>query len=404
MQNHVVFPRGFAAGNTGTRYYFHRLIPPQNNRRAKRPEKIQTVKKAILFLFLLPFFAGAQKTVDLDKYRFSVQYRSLPLTRIDSTYRTYDLSIGATRLMEPLLEEMDPGQTVRLEGWKKLSDRGHLHVEVKLGDLLPGEMTVRERVVSNRLANGTLSSKTYYYQEVSYSFEALAILSDYRGMHILDEVLADRSHKGVYRSPEFPARAMAEGYFLVNALSVTRNLFRESVTRAMHRLTERLNNHFGFEPVTVNDMMWVIDSRKHDEYGPWRTAIRQASDVLFSMNASTPITRARDELAPVIGYFEKIKKEYSSNNRHDRKIRYGAYYNLAVLYYYLDDPQAMMREANGLELNDFDPGDAKGFKRTATWLKDLFEQNNIHTRHFPIYTEDLKGPQGDGLLSDTGKH
>lgn len=362
------------------------------------------MKKTCLILFLLPLIAAAQKTVDLDKYRFSVQYRSLPVTRIDSTYRTYDVSVGSTRLMEPLLQDMDPVNTVRMEGWKKLPANGHLRVEVKLGDLLPGEMTVRERVVSNRLANGTLSSKTYYYQEVSYSFEALAHISDHKGMHILDEVLADRSHKKVYRSPEFPARAMAEGYFLVNALTVTRNLFRESVTRSMHRLTEQLNNHFGFEPVTVNDMMWVIDSRKHDEYGPWRNAIRQASDVLFSMNASTPITGAKEELQPVISYFEKIKKEYSSNNRHDRKIRYGAYYNLAVLYYYLDDPQAMMREAHGLELNDFDPGDAKGFKRTATWLKDLFEQNNIYTRHFPVHTEDLKGPQGDGLLSDTGKH
>jgi len=51
-----------------------------------------------------------------------------------------------------------------------------------------------------------------------------------------------------------------------------------------------------------------------------------------------------------------------------------------------------MKEANGLELNDFDAGDAKGFKRTATWLKNLFEQNNIYTRHFPVNTDNLHGP------------
>ena len=365
-----------------------------------RIHKIQFVKKPLLLLFLLPVLAAAQKTVDLDRYKFSVQYRSLPGMKIDSTYRTYDVSIRTTRLMEPLLQDMEPENTVQLEGWKKLPELGHLRVEVNLGDLLPGEMAVRERVVSNRLANGTVSTKSYYYQEVSYSFDARARISDYKGMHILDEVLADRGQKRTYRSPEFPARAMAEGYFLVNALQVTRSLFRESVTRAMHRLTEQLNNHFGFEPVTVNDMMWVIDSRRHDEYGPWREAIRQASDVLFSMNASTPISGAKEQLQPVIRYFEQIKKAYSSNNRHDRKIRYGAYYNLAVLYYYLDDPQAMMREANGLELNDFDAGDAKGFQRTATWLKNLFEQNNIYTRHFPVYTEELKGPQDAAFLSD----
>lgn len=52
----------------------------------------------------------------------------------------------------------------------------------------------------------------------------------------------------------------------------------------------------------------------------------------------------------------------------------------------------MMKEANGLELNDFDTKDAKGFKETAAWLKRVFEQNNIYTRHFPVDTDSFKGP------------
>jgi hypothetical protein len=94
----------------------------------------------------------------------------------------------------------------------------------------------------------------------------------------------------------------------------------------------------------------------------------------------------------VIDYFEKIKKKYSSTKKHDRKIRYASYFNLAVLYYYLDDPQAMMKEANGLELNDYDAKDAKGFVQTATWLKNIFQQTNIYTRHFNIDPSRFKGP------------
>lgn len=52
----------------------------------------------------------------------------------------------------------------------------------------------------------------------------------------------------------------------------------------------------------------------------------------------------------------------------------------------------MMKEAKRLELNDFDPKNAKGFKETAAWLKRVFEQNNIYTRHFPIDTDSFKGP------------
>ena len=138
--------------------------------------------------------------------------------------------------------------------------------------------------------------------------------------------------------------------------------------------------------------MWIIDSRKHPEYNAYRQAFRQINEVLFSMNANSSIEEARVQLKPVIDYFEKIKENYSSGSKHDRKIRYASYFNLAELYYYLDEPQAMMKEANGLELNDFDAKDAKGFIQTATWLKNLFQQNNIYTRHFAINTAAFKGP------------
>ncbi len=342
---------------------------------------------------LLPFTLMAQKSVDLDRYRFSVQFRSLPAMRIDSTYRTYQVEVDATKMMRPFLQELQPENTVRLEGWRKLPQDGHLLVKVKLGDLLPGDVAVKERVVTTRNGSGqTTGTKIFYYQEVVYTFEAEAVITDHRGIHIMDQQLASRGTKRTYKSPEFAVRALAEGYFVINSMAVTKELYRESVNRALHYLSERLTVNFGFDAVTAEDNMWVIDSRKHPEYNDWRNAIRQIQDVLFSMNASTPITGAKEQVQPAIRYFEKIKRDYAGPSRHDRKLRYGCYYNLAVLYYYLDDPQAMMKEANGLVLNDFDIKDGVAFEKTATWLRNLFQQNNIYTRHFPINTENLKGP------------
>jgi len=344
-------------------------------------------------LLLLPFALAAQKSVDLDKYRFTVQFRSLPAMRIDSTYRTYHMEVEATKMMQPFFNELQPENTVRLDGWRRLPQNGHLSVNVKLGDLLPGDVSVKQRVVTTRNGNGqTTGSKIFYYQEVVYTFEAEAVITDYRGQHILDQQLAGRNYKRIYKSPEFALRALAEGYFVVNSMAITRELYRESVNRAMHALDERLNEQFGFRAVSVNDNMWRIDSRKHPEYSDWQKALGVVQDVLFSMDAATPITGAKEKAKPAIDYFERIKRNYSSSSRHDRKIRYACYYNLAVLYYYLDDPQAMMKEANGLVLNDFDPKDGMAFERTATWLRNLFQQNNIYTRHFPINTEEFRGP------------
>ncbi len=351
------------------------------------------MKKLYFFALLaISFSINAQKKVDLDRFRFSVQCRSLPKMRIDSTYRTYNVEVEGTRLMQSFLNEMSPENSVVLEGWRKLPQDGHLDIKVKLGDLVPESVSVKERIETSKNRAGQVSTKTYYRQEVVYSFDATASITDYKGAHIMDQELAGRGNKQVYRSPEFASRILAEGYFALNSLAVTKELYQNCVTRAMHNLSERITDNFGFNAVTSNDFMWIVDSRKHPEYTAHRQAFQQISEVLFNMNANTSIDGAREQLKPVIDYFEKIKRIYSSTSKHDRKMKYASYFNLAVLYYYLDDPQAMMKEAKGLELNDYDAKDARGFVQTATWLKNLFEQNNIYTRHFTINPASFKGP------------
>ncbi len=352
------------------------------------------MKKIYFFaLLLFPVVIAAQKSVDLDRYRFTVQYRSLPELRLDSTYRTYNVEVEGTRLMQSFLQDMSPEKTVLLEGWRKLPQDGHISISVKLGDLLPESVSVKERAetIKNRAGQIT-GTKIFYSQEVVYSFEATATITDYKGMHVMDQDLASRNYKQTYRSPEFAFRALAEGYFAINSLTVTKDLYRDCVNRAMHNLSDRITNSFGFGETSSNDFMWIIDSRKHPEYSAHRQAFQQMNEVLFSMNANSSIEGAREQLQPVIDYFEKIKKKYPSTNKHDRKIRYASYFNLAVMYYYLDDPQAMMKQANGLELNDYDAKDAKGFVQTATWLKNIFQQTNIYTRHFNIDPSRFKGP------------
>lgn len=335
----------------------------------------------------------AQKRVDLDRYSFSVQYRSLPSQRLDTSYRTYNVVVQGSRLMQPFLLEMAPEKTVVLEGWRMLPQDGHITIKVKLEDLLPESVSVKERVENIKDRSGQITgTRIYYCQEVIYTFAATATINDYKEIHVMDQVLADRGYKQVYRSPEFAIKNLAEGYFMVNALTVTRDLYRNCVNRAMHYLSERITDNFGFGEITSNDFMWIVDSRKHPEYSAHRQAFQRLNEVLFSMNASNSIEGLREQIKPVIEYFESIKKKYPSTSKHDRKIRYASYFNLAVLYYYLDDPQAMMKEANGLVLNDFDSKDGKAFEQSAINLKNMFQQANIYTRHFNIDPSTFKGP------------
>jgi len=341
---------------------------------------------------LLPLLSFSQK-VDLDRFRFTTQYRTLPAFGLDTSYRTFYVTVEATRLMRNYLDEMSPENTVFLAGWKKLKDKGHLAIQVKLEDLLPESVSLKEReeIVKNRNGKDTTRRKLYW-QEVVYTFSAFADINDYRGAHIQNIVLADRTHKQVYKSPEFAIKQMAEGYFMINSFAITGQLYRNCVTRAMNSLNNRITNDFGYGEVTVTDQMWIVDSKKHPEYQAHRQAFLQVSEVLFAVSANKSLDGVREQLQPAITYFESIKKKYPSNNKWHRKLRYASFYNLAVIYYYLDDPQAMIKEASGLVLNDFDSRDGKAFEASALHLKNLFIQTKINSRHFAIDPSTFKAP------------
>lgn len=349
-------------------------------------------KNLFVAVLLLPLVSFSQR-VDLDRFKFSSQYRSLPAFRLDSSYRTYHVSVETSRLMQGYVSGMTPEKSVILEGWRMLNKNGHLAIQVKLEDLLPQSFSVKEReeIIKDRAGKET-GRRKLYSQEVVYTFSAFADITDHRGAHIENIVLADRDYKQVYRSPEFAIRYMAEGYFLVNSLTVTEQLYKNCVNRAMNYLSSRINDDFGYAERTVTDHMWILDSKKHPEYQAHRQAFLTISEVLFSISANRSLDGIREQLQPAIDYFESIKKKYPSTSKHDRKLRYASYYNLAKLYYYLDDPQAMKREASALILNDYDAKDGKALEASAMYLKNLFIQTKLDSRHFAIDTTTFKGP------------
>ncbi len=347
----------------------------------------------LFILAICPLLLFAQKNVDLDRFRFNVNYMRLPGMPLDKSYCTYSVKVTGPELMRPYLEQLNAEQRVLLENWKKLPENGHINIAVKLENLVPEAVSVKERVQTTKDKNGLVTAtKTFYHQEVVYSFAAQAAITDYKGKHIGDEILADRNYKQVYNSPEFTLKGMAEGYFVLNAVQINKDLYNGSVNRALSLLSQRISSNFGYTETTASDFMWIIGSRKHPEYADNRRMMLLLQEVLFTLSAKTPIDGAREKLKPAIDYFEKVKTNYASSSKHDRKMRYSSFYNLAVLYYYLDDPQAMMNQANGLALNDYDSKDARGFMQTATSLKSEMEQNNVKSRHFYIDTSAFRGP------------
>ena len=114
---------------------------------------------------------------------------------------------------------------------------------------------------------------------------------------------------------------------------------------------------------------------------------------MAAISPDQPLDEAFDRLKAPIEYYESIPKRYSSNEKADAKLRYSAYYNLAKLYFYLDEPDKARQYADALIKNGYDDSDGRSLIEKADALSDLFQRNGARTRHFAIDLSAVRPPE-----------
>jgi hypothetical protein len=357
-----------------------------------------------VYLILLSLFCALiafGQRVDLDKYNFNASYIDLPSMAIDTSYRTYFVEIDASSGISRDLDEENPADLVYIQGWKKLSGIGHVKIFTRLEDIFIDNVEVKERVEVLKDKDGKeTGQRKYYYLQILYTFAAEAKLVDYKANLITTWTLADRGYVQTYRTKEFSSFIEASLYLKFRGVDFTKEIGKRAVRNSMNYLSESMTENFGFTPRTVTDFLWILDSKRHPEYQPHRKAWMLFKLAMFQMSAEQPLDEVKRSLSSVISYYESIKKKYSSNSKADRKIRYASCFNLAKIHYYLDDPDAAMREAGELMINEYDEKDGRRLEAYSTELKNLFRETKFKSRHFSLETESYTAPQS-GTYSST---
>jgi hypothetical protein len=349
-------------------------------------------------LFTLGFItcvaiAATAQNVDLDRFYFNATYRELPRRALDTSWRTFAVAVETGPLCKLSVKEEQLAQLVNIEGWRKLNKNAHILVRTRLDDVIIEKSQVRERDEILKDKNGKQTGvRKHYAMQLTYSYAAQTTISDYTGRTIEDYPVINRNSKHTYTSQEFSTKTEAEMYFMYNVINVTSEIMRRVANGTFEELSNRLTTNYGFTQRTVNDFMWILDTRKHPEYEDHRKAFALVKQAMFLMNADEPVDKVREMLKPAIEYFQKVIKRYPSTSKKERKLRYASYYNLAKIYIYLDDPDAAMREATALVMNDFDARDGRMLENAANDLKWLLQQNKVKTRHFPVNIYEYNGP------------
>ena len=352
------------------------------------------MKKICLLLILASVMQfGFSQKVDLDKFYFTASYRDLPRKGLDPSYNTFNVKMDAGFITKLAFNNEKLEQQITIDGWRRLPFDGHVQIQLQLEDVMILNTEVKEKVNITKDKNGVeIGRKSTYTLQVYYSFGAKARLTDYNGWDIQSIILSDREQKQIHNSESFPTAADANAYFKYGIFVLTNQLVKQSVQNAIINLNSILTASYGYPERTVNDFFWIVGSKKHPEYEDHRRAWATFRQVILQMSPDESLDAVKEQMKPVMLYFNSIKKKYASNSKWDKKLRYASYFNLAKIHWYLDDPDAAMKEATELVINGYDSKDGKRLENGAVDLKTQMRQAKMTTRHFPVRVNEFQGP------------
>jgi hypothetical protein len=332
--------------------------------------------------------------VNLDKYSFTASYRDLPRRALDTSYRTFSVKVDYGLLTRLAMRRNELEDQVQIEGWRRLPNDAHMHVMVKFEDLIIQGSEIKEHVEILKDKNGKETGRRSTYNvEISYLFGAYAKITDFKGAFVDDITLASRDQRRVHQSESFKSHGEAKAYSIYGLVLLTPQLVKQSMNNAIANLSNTMTLDYGFPERTVSDHLWIVNSRKHPEYENHRRAWITFKQAITHMSPDEPLDEVKQMMQPVIDYYNKVNKMYASDSKGDRKMRYASHYNLAKIYWYLDDPDAAMREANELVINGYDARDGQRLEAGATQLKTLMRQSRMYSRHFRVRTHEYQGPE-----------
>jgi hypothetical protein len=366
------------------------------------------MKKITLLLLLFVSSKNFAQKVDLDRFYFDVKYQDLPSENVPLEKRTYGIHVKTGGPVTNYMSESAIYDKINLVGWKRVEADPTVGIDFVLEDFVSRGSEAKSETVSNKDKDGKVTSTTYYWVESRYSARGYAKIT---GPMAPPKQEAKKEEakpvnkflvNAVINKPAAPTEdaqsisfnkeftyttdkntsgsSTATTQFNNNKDAIYNQKLREFVDGSISTLWNRVNGRYGFPEIATRELVWILDA-KNDEGKTQMEAVEAVKEIFKGMKADEPTDQLEANLKPLIEYFESLKTKYASDDKPGRKMRYSAYYNLAKIYLYLDQPDKTIKEGEALITNDYDPKDGKKLIEEANKLKELLAKTGFATRH-----------------------
>lgn len=335
-----------------------------------------------LALCALPIVSFAQK-VDLDRYNIHCEFKDLPAKPLGDEYSTYSVEVGVPGNVLSSVPQSSIESAIAIRGLKQVTTNPSFILYFNSQDLVVTDINIKDYVDIQKDSKGNETSrKTSYYVEAQYSLRCEGKCYTAQKQLLYTGTWGTSPVK--YTSEYMSTHQAAAEYWKNNKEGLKNSFISGIINPAITAMGNKLTADYGYAAHSGYDILWILNSKKHPEHEAQQTIIAKVKDDFAKMKADSSIEWLAKEMEPVIQYFNEVETKYAKDEKGDKKMRYAAYYNKAVIYTYLDQPDKAMAEADKLVANGYDPKDGERLKKHAEELKDMLVRNKKTTTHFTM--------------------
>ena len=367
------------------------------------------------FIFLLMVLSAQSWALDLDKKSVKVAYLNLPSAPIlDINDRNYSVQVNAS--MMPYETQQMVDQSFDISGLNRINDTGYLHVDFDFSPLIVLDTQIITHKNESKNKDGQVKVTYSYTPVLRYSVRAnVQVIYPDGTQKQYDYGSGNEKHTGSKTSSKFSAR----NYFDNNTFQLKNSLYNEFVQKTANKISKNLNDLHGYVPVHTTTSFLILDSKKYPEYADYKKIEQDLKSIFASMTPYDDVAALKPALNPIIDFLDKIPERYPNKKRAHKKMRYASYYNIAQIYYYLDEFEKAKKYYQKVIVNDYREGNSKRMMKRIPKDEELLQLNQVASRHLDIYSSmeqqnlayidaeitDLQGKQLEGKveLYDSGE-
>lgn len=327
--------------------------------------------------------ALAAQKLDIDKKQVATSLMALPEKNLDTAFHTFSYQFNGDYILGTWGMDLGTAKKnyFKLTGYQPLDNRGDLHLDATLKPIQFLESKVESRTVKSKDKAGRETSQTYYKCVVTYESGFAWNMRSKDGRDVSGRALSLHG-SGIKKYDCTEKNSYKDAYdaYHNNRQQINRDIAANEIQTFLGEMSRDMNRMFGYRPDKDKFNLWIVDSKNHPEEEGFSKHFESVKAIFGAMSPYGLNPTDLEALRPSIEYYQSIPDKYRADEKADIKLRYAAYFNLANIHLFLDNPEKAMEYANLLIQNDYDKGDGKDFLKDAEKLRFLLFERKISGR------------------------